>query len=205
MEEIFAKCDPSIYRVQMTDFPDYNQFVVSKKSAAMRQYFVKIPKVGMDHGSWFGSCSCGFPTKEGIPCDHMVAITKAGRIPNLSRVELMPFWHTRAQWQLQFPKDEVYKADITWANIKKTAVANEQIRYCPTWSAPKKKGRPKINVRKLGISDHIKQAGAKRRKKKVNVPLTVIGEEHADDACIQMIEESELKKEDNKDGVAGSV
>ena len=205
MEEIFAKCDPSIYRVQMTDFPDYNQFVVSKKSAAMRQYIVKIPKVGMDHGSRFGSCSCGFPMKEGIPCDHMVAITKAGRIPNLSRVELMPFWHTRAQWQLQFPKDEVYKADITWANIKKTADANEHIRYCPTWSAPNKKGRPKTNVRKLGISDHIKQAGAKRRKKKVNVPLTVIGEEHADDACIQMIEESELKKEDNKDGVAGSV
>ena len=205
MEEIFAKCDPSIYRVQMTDFPDYNQFVVSKKSAAMRQYIVKIPKVGMDHGSRFGTCSCGFPMKEGIPCDHMVAITKAGRIPNLSRVELMPFWHTRAQWQLQFPKDEVYKADITWANIKKTADANEHIRYCPTWSAPNKKGRPKTNVRKLGISDHIKQAGAKRRKKKVNVPLTVIGEEHADDACIQMIEESELKKEDNKDGVAGSV
>ncbi len=25
MEDIFAKCDPSIYRVQMTDFPDYNQ------------------------------------------------------------------------------------------------------------------------------------------------------------------------------------
>ncbi len=62
MEEIFAKCDPSIYRVQMTDFPDYNQFVVSKKSAAMSEYIVKITKVGMDHGSRFGSCSCGFPT-----------------------------------------------------------------------------------------------------------------------------------------------
>ena len=38
MEEIFAKCDPLIYRVQMTDFPDYNRFVVSKKSAARRKY-----------------------------------------------------------------------------------------------------------------------------------------------------------------------
>jgi len=106
---------------------------------------------------------------------------------------------------LQFPKDEVYKADITWANIKKTAHANEQMRYCPTWSAPKKKGRPKTNVRMLGISDHIKQAGAKRMKKKVNVPQTVIAEEHEDDACIQVMEELELKKKDNKDGVAGSV
>jgi len=135
----------------------------------MRQNIVKIPKIGIVHGSRFGSCSCGFPNKEGIPCDHMVAITKAGRIQNLSRVELMPFWHTRAQWQLQFPKDEVYKADITWANIKKTAHANEQMRYCPTWSAPKKKGRPKTNVWKLGIADHIKLAGAKRTKKKHNV------------------------------------
>jgi hypothetical protein len=57
----------------------------------------------------------------------------------------------------------------------------------------------------LGISDHIKQAGAKRMKKKVNVPQTVIAEEHEDDACIQVMEELELKKKDNKDGVAGSV
>ena len=57
----------------------------------------------------------------------------------------------------------------------------------------------------MGISNHIKQAGAKRRKKKVNVPQTVIREEHEDDACIQVIEELELKNEDNKDGVAGSV
>ena len=117
----------------------------------------------------------------------------------------MPFWHTRAQWQLQFPKDELFKADITWANIKKTADANEHIRYCPTWSAPNKKGRPKNNVRKLGISDHIKQAGAKRRKKKDNVPLPVIGEENEDDACIEIIGEFDLKKEDKKDGVVGSV
>ena len=117
----------------------------------------------------------------------------------------MPFWHTRAQWQLQFPKDEVFKADITWPNMKKTADANELIRYCPTWSAPNKKGRPKTNVRKLGISDHIKQAGAKRRKKKNNVPLPVIGEEHYDDACIEIIDALELENEDYKDGMVGSV
>jgi len=135
----------------------------------------------------------------------MVAITKACRIPNLSRVELMPFWHTRAQWQLQFPKDEVYKEDITWANINKTAHANEQMRYCPTWSAPKKKGRPKTNVRKLGIADHIKLAGAKRKKKKRNAAKTVIGDEHEEDACIQVFDDLDVKKKENEDGVAGSV
>jgi len=76
---------------------------------------------------------------------------------------------------------------------------------CPTWSAPKKKGHPKSNVRKLGIADHIKQAGAKRTKKKRNVAQTVIGEEHEEDACIQVFEDLDLKKKDNEDGVAGSV
>ena len=98
-----------------------------------------------------------------------------------------------------------YKADISWANFKKTVVANEQIRYCPTWSAPNKKGRPKNNERKLGISDHIKQGGAKRRHQNVNVPQTVIEEVKKYDAFIQVIEELELKKEETKDCVVGSV
>jgi hypothetical protein len=93
MEEIFAKCDPSIYHVQMMDFPDYNQFVVSKKSVAVRQHIVKIPKVGMDHGSPFGSCSCGFPTKEGTPCNHMVAITKWER-----NTRMMPVFKSLRNW-----------------------------------------------------------------------------------------------------------
>jgi hypothetical protein len=40
---------------------------------------------------------------------------------NITRVELMPFWYTRAQWQLQYPKDVVYKMDVTWSKIKKSA------------------------------------------------------------------------------------
>ena len=74
-----------------------------------------------DHGSKFESCTYGFPRKEAIPCNHMVAIVKKGAVPNITRVKLMPFWYTQAQWQLQYPKDVVYKSDITWANIKKSA------------------------------------------------------------------------------------
>ena len=48
----------------------------------------------------------------------------------------MTYWHTRAQW-LQFPKDIVYKSDITWANIKNSAFADTQMKYCPGWAAPK--------------------------------------------------------------------
>jgi hypothetical protein len=91
MEEIFVKCDPSIYRMQMTNHPIYHKFVISKKSTAMREYIVILPKMPLDHGSRFGSCTCGFPGKEAIPCNHMVAIVKQGAVPNLTRVKLMPF------------------------------------------------------------------------------------------------------------------
>ena len=69
----------------------HHRFVVSKKSAAMREYHVRIPKEGLDHGSHFGTCTCGFPMKESIPCDHIIAIVKRGVIPNLMRVDIMPF------------------------------------------------------------------------------------------------------------------
>jgi len=84
MEEIFAKCDPSIYRMQVTDLLDSHKFVISKKSTAMREYIVVLPKMPLDHGSKFGSCTCGFPRKEAIPCDHMVAIVKQGAVPNIT-------------------------------------------------------------------------------------------------------------------------
>jgi hypothetical protein len=57
MEEIFNKCDPSIYRYNLTEHPDSHTFVVSKKSAATREYDVVILKVGLDHGSRFGTCT----------------------------------------------------------------------------------------------------------------------------------------------------
>jgi len=156
MEEMFAKCDPSIYRMQMTNLLDSNKFVISKKSMAMREYIVVLPKMPLDHGSKFGSCTCSFPRKEAIPCNHMVAKIKQGAVPNITRIELMPFWYTRAQWQLQYPKDVVHKLDITWANIKKSAAPEILM---------KKKGRPKKDTRKLGIVDYVKQGIAKRRRK----------------------------------------
>jgi hypothetical protein len=59
----------------------------------------------------------------------------------------------------------VYKAEITWANIKKSAIANDHVRYCPSWVAPRKKGRPKKETRTLGIADHVQQGVQKGIKK----------------------------------------
>jgi hypothetical protein len=134
--------------MQMTDFLESYKFVISKKSTATREYIVVLPKTTLDHGSKFGSCTCGFPLKEGIPCNHMVAIVKQGAGTNITRVELMPFWYTRAQWQLQYPKDMIYKMDVTWSKIKKSAAPDILMKYCPSWAAAKKKGRPKKDTRR---------------------------------------------------------
>jgi hypothetical protein len=180
MEEIFQKCESSIYRLQMTEHADCHKFIVSKNSASTREYVVQLPKVGVVHDSRFGTCSCGVPKKEGIPCDHMVAIVKSGAIPDLTRVQLMSFWYTRAQWQLQFPNEMVYQNDITWQNIRKTTFPDQNTKYCPGWAAPKKKGRPKKDTRKLGIADHVQEATAKRRLR--NNRKTIVKEVDKDNA-----------------------
>jgi len=208
MDDIFAKCDPSIYRMQMTELPEYYKFVMSKKSTAKREYIVHLPKTASVHGSKFGSCTCGFSRKEGIPCDHMVAIVKKGAVPNITRVELMPFWYTRAQWQLQYPKDMVYNMDVTWSKIKKSAAPNIMMKYCPSWIAANKKGRPKKDARKLGISDYVKEGVSKSKRRRKNpVPLNNDGEDgHENTAHIrEFIELQSNVESESKDGLVGKA
>ena len=119
----------------------------------------------------------------------------------------MPFWYTCAQWQLQYPKDVVYKSDMTWANVMKSAEPDLLMKYCPSWAAAKKKGRPKKDARKLGIADYVKQGVAKKRRKNPIAPKTAIKEVHENAEQI-MIAFDELKSnqfEDSKDGVVGNA
>jgi hypothetical protein len=89
MEEAFKKVNIQEFKFHLTNNEDNHAAVVSKKSASERGYTVIIPKTDT-MGSRFGKCKCGFPKKEGIPCDHMVAVSKLGRINELSRIAVMP-------------------------------------------------------------------------------------------------------------------
>ncbi len=118
----------------------------------------------------------------------------------------MPFWYTRAQWQLQYPKDVVYKLDITLANIKKSAAPDILMKYCPSWAAAKKKGRPKKDTRKLGIADHVKQGVSKKRRKKPHCPRDAIKEVHENATQMRDFYELKLNQfEDSKDGLVGKA
>jgi hypothetical protein len=65
---------------------------------------VTIPKVPTK-GSYFGRCTCGLAQCDAIPCRHMAAVVVRTQIPALSQTNIMPFWWTHAQWQLQYEKD----------------------------------------------------------------------------------------------------
>ncbi len=196
MEDLFKKCDPSIYHIHLTKIPLHHYFVASKKSAAMREYKVEIPQEGLVDGSYFGICMCSFPTKEGLPCDHMVSIVKVGLIPNLKRVKIMPFWYTRAQWRLQFPQDAVCRIDITlWKDLL--------MSYCPSWVALRKKGWPKKEVRMLGIADHVEQGVGKKRHHKKDVTSVTAGKNVEDNMGIG--DSNEIEVEDTKDGIIEEI
>ena len=43
----------------------------------------------------------------------------------------------------------------------------DDLRFCPSWSAAKKKGRPKKNECIKSVMDHIEESAKKKRKRRV--------------------------------------
>jgi hypothetical protein len=63
-----------------------------------------IPATGTFE-SRFGTCNCGKPAKNSVPCEHMVAVVKSSMIGGLSRIQIMPYWWTTAHWRTQYAVD----------------------------------------------------------------------------------------------------
>ncbi len=79
MEEAFNNVKLQDFKVHLTENDNEHTAIVRKKSTGRREYSVIIPKSDT-LGSRFGNCTCGFPKKEGIPCQHMVAASKLGKL-----------------------------------------------------------------------------------------------------------------------------
>jgi hypothetical protein len=138
MEEAFKKGNASMLKIHVMELEDHHAVLVSKKSTSKREYTVIISKTDI-MGSRFGMCACGYPKKEGIPYDHMVAISKLGRINGLSRIVVMPHWYTTGQWHNQFPEDTFINTHKTLKSIKANLTPQNNICYCPTWAAPRRR------------------------------------------------------------------
>ncbi len=145
MEEAFADVDIRDFWINITKKITVHSCTVSRiKSTG--EYTVTIPTKDM-MGSRFGSCTCGKPTKDGVPCKHMVAIVKASKIKGLSRIHIMPYWLKNSHWKAQYAADVNCRTDVLMNAIKATSNPEDGLCYCPAWTAGNKKGCPKKNIR----------------------------------------------------------
>jgi hypothetical protein len=78
----------------------------------------------------------------------------------------MPFWWTRAQWQLQYGKDVLAECFANMEVVMAEFQPDGRNPYCPAWSAPNKAGRLPKGKRRKSV---LEQATRKRSKAR---PLT---------------------------------
>ncbi len=191
MEEAFNNVNVQNFKVKLTEDKNEHIAIVSKKSTSHREYSVNLPK-SATLGSRFGKCTCGFPKKEGIPCQHMVAVCKLGRIDGMSRSAIMPHWYTTAQLRNQFPKNSYIDTHQTLKSIKANSTPHDDLHYCPNWLGPQKKGHPKKEKCKKSIADYVKQSAKKKHRTTADAKTPV--EERVD-----------LEGNDVKDGQEGKA
>jgi hypothetical protein len=163
MEEAFQNVNIQDFKVYLTENDNQYTSIVSKKSTSERKYSKIIPKSDT-LGSRFGKCTCGFPKKEGIPCQYMMAIQKLGRVDGLTRAAVMLHWYTKAQWYNQFPENTYIGSHPTLQSIKANSTPHDELRYCPNWLGPQKKGCLKKDKCKKSIADYIKQSATKKHR-----------------------------------------
>jgi hypothetical protein len=171
MEEAFKDVDVRNYQMNVMPEETCHRCTVSR-TATNNQYTVTIPMVEDSYGSRFGTCTCGKPKKDGVPCQHMVTVVKAMAIDGLSRVKIMPYWWTTALWREQYAADEYCRTDVSLDSIKATYHPDDKLRYCPEYMVAKK-GRPKTNARKKSVADHIEESSKKKRKRRKKMFCTI--------------------------------
>ena len=166
MEEAFKDVHPREYRLTITNCETFHRITVSRMTST-NEYTVIIP-VDEYKGSRFGSCTCGKPQTDGVPCRHMVVVAKSSKIDGLTRIHVMPYWWTTAHWQDQYAQEVTYLSDISLNMVKTSTQADDRLRYCPAWITAKKKGRPKADVREKSVMDIIEESAKKKKRSRRN-------------------------------------
>ena len=93
----------------------------------------------------------------------------SSKIAGLMRTQVMPYWWTTEHWQQQYLMEVNCRTDILLKTLKTMSNANDMLRYCPAWMAPKKAGRPKANVREKSLNDLIKESAKKMRNRRTKM------------------------------------
>jgi hypothetical protein len=162
MEKAFTDVDIRDFWINIMKENTVHTCSVSRMKSTS-EYTVTIPTKDT-MGSRFGSCTCGKPAKDGVPCKHMVAIVKVSKIKGLSQIHIMPYWLTSAHWQAQYAADVNCRTDVSMNAVKATSNPEDDLPYCPAWTAGSKKGWPKKNIRQKSVVDLIEESSNSKRK-----------------------------------------
>ena len=128
-EDAFEGVESIDYTHVLADMESFFQCNISKITENAFVYIMVRILTTETFGSHFGgTCTCGVPKHDGIPCEHMVMMAKAGVIKEcwFMRLSIMPYWLSTKRWHLQFPQtivslDEMSDV-IDLANSPRTTV-----------------------------------------------------------------------------------
>jgi len=120
-------------------------------------------------GMRFGMCTCGKPKMDGVPCKHMAVIAMSSMIEGLTGIQVMPYWWTTVHWQQQYAMEVNCLTDISLKTLKTMSTADEMLRYCPSWVAAQKAGRPKATVHEKSLTDLIQESAKKKHTRRVKM------------------------------------
>ena len=93
MVECFEDISGRDYQMTVIPIKDGHRATVSMATINSTMFTVMIPSEGQ-FGLRFGTCTCGKPAKDSVPCKHMVVVIKSRSIEGLSRIQIMPYWWT---------------------------------------------------------------------------------------------------------------
>ncbi len=129
------------------------------------RYTTRIP--GTDtNGSFFGMCTCGVPQVDGLPCQHMIALCKSGRIEGLDEPNVMPYWWHTSHWRKHYPQGVSVGCNFSIDTLR-AGEQDKKYKLCPAISGPKKTGRPKFDKRHTRLMEQEME-----KKKKPNTKWT---------------------------------
>jgi hypothetical protein len=168
MESVFADLVPAHYTRNVQEMNTYYHCTVCRTVGGVVLYTLTFPKDEEQLGFFVGTCNCGVPKRDGIPCNHMAVLVDAGDIPNpaFTGLSVMPYWFRTEHWRRQYPRNVQCNGTVNLRLVMSKYEPEGDIQYCPEWLAPSKAGRSKKNERKMGPTDYIAASSKKRKTKR---------------------------------------
>jgi hypothetical protein len=93
------------------------------------------------------------------------------------------------------------RADISISTLKDKYTPDDTLCYCPAWTAGRKKGRPKKNVREKSVMDYVAESEKKKRKRKARMFCKICHRFNHNTEDCRMNTNDEGRKNDNVDGL----